>query len=234
MRLLRFINEMSTNISVQEALEIAVKKCSPYLKQVVKKGGRFDFMYSGRTHNAYSFMRVVQQERHPLDTPKLIHMQLDRLFKKRWGVKYRSQSIFCTGNLNHASLYGTPFMVFPVGNFKFLWNPKFKDLFNYIRYDIAPSIDTNSIEGAEEFEKGLEGVIDTYQNSGLPRAIKSGYEIMVHCKEYMALDQWTYEQSFLQFFGKYGIVEPTTERLQALWELEGLDNNKYNGIQILK
>ena len=221
---------MATTISIQEALELAHTNSKPYLKQIVKKGGVTQFMYSGRTHNANSFTRVVQKEREPLDTPKIIHMMLDRLFKKKWGYNARSQTIFCTGSQVQAELYGNSFLIFPYGNFKFLWHQKAKDLYNYLKWKIVFDIDTSSVEGADELEKRVTKVVAEYKNSGLQRAIKTGHEIMIHTKEYLALDVYSYETKMMQFYNKYGVAEPTDERLAALWDT----NIEHGGIKILK
>lgn len=231
------LNEMATTVSIQEALEYAYNKCKPYLKEVVKKGALVRWMYSGRTHNANSFERKMQVKRMPLDTPPEIHSMLNRLYKKKFGWEARSKSIFCTGDMSQSFQYGKPFLIFPTGNFKYLWHQKTKDLWNHIKYNIAAKIDTTSIDGADMLEDLLTKFVKEYKNNGLLRAIKSGNEIMVHTKEYGAFDVQIYENSFSKFFGHYGVVEPTTERIKNLWETEGLlqsDGYTYNGIRLIK
>lgn len=219
MRFQRLLNEMAVELSVQEALQFAVDNCKPFLHQIVKKGGTVQhFMFSGRTHNAKTFTRAVQKERHPMDTPPTVHKMLDAKFQRKWGVKARSQSIFCTGSPTHAEMYGHPFMIFPMGRFTYLYHPKVKDLFNHIRFNVMFDLDMSSIEDLDKFDERMISFIAEYKNRDLVAGIKSGNEIMVQCKEYFAVSHTYYWEYFQRFFRKFGIVDATEDRLIEAFE----------------
>lgn len=216
MRLQRHLNEMATELSIKEVLDFAYKNCQPFLKQTVKKGKYASLMYSGRSHNAKTFTRKVQQERQPLDTPPTVHKVLDLKFQKAFGVKARSQSIFCTGRSSLAALYGHPFLIFPMGKFKYLYHPEIKDLYNHIRFTIMFDLDVSSIEDFEVFEDRIDQLVKEYKNKDLVKGVESGNEIMVQCREYFAVSE-IYAHSLNNWYRKNGNIEPTDENIQKVF-----------------
>jgi hypothetical protein len=198
----------------------------PYLKQVVKKGQYPRFMMSGRTHNAQTFTRHVQTERQPLDTPETVHKVMDEIFYKKFKVKARSQSIFCTGSEGIASAYGNPFLIFPIGKFTFLWSPQTKDMYDRIRRmgdEVNVRLDRGARPSEEDLEKAInfmEQVANGYIKRDLQKAIASGHEIMVQCREYFAVDMGSYEEYFTLFFKNHGIKRATPELFGEFMDIE--------------
>lgn len=118
-------------LEINEISEILKRDCSEFLK-LLKQSGQgpifrgFEDMYSEfdefQSHT----------ERHPRDMSIEVHRTLDELFENKFGIKVRSRGNFCTFDIETAKRYGKPFMFFPIGEFKYFWNPKVLDLYTEI------------------------------------------------------------------------------------------------------
>lgn len=137
----------------------------------------------------------VRKDRRPTNSgDKEFEMQ-NTFFKGKFGVNARAEALFCfpdTGaGRSSASSYGNVFVIFPIGDFKYLWSPKVRDLF----VDSAPK----HYEGGQEVaDAHLESY--AYENDDLPRALKTRNEIMVLCDKYYAIPA-TYSMSLRRGLG---------------------------------
>ena len=175
MRLQQYLNEDI----VKERIELIEKNCQPFLKQMKSvnfKNG--DLLYSGRKSSDEFNKKRVRKDRNPTDTPIKFHNWLDDWFYKKFGIRARSNSVFCTGDTDVIETYGNQYVIFPIGKFKIIWNSQLKDLFNIVHFDYGIE------HWIEEFLKKSK----TYKTGDLQGAIKSKNEIMLHCKEYYILE----------------------------------------------
>jgi hypothetical protein len=122
--------------TVKTALEMIYTHSTPFIKDLLKDGfnnKRYDeLLYSGRHESRDMFVGAVRKNRRPVDTSQYQHELFDRLFYKKFGIKGRSQALFCTGNAGVARNYasgGSAYMIFPVGKYKFLWSHEVTDLY---------------------------------------------------------------------------------------------------------
>ncbi|CAG7580759.1 MAG: putative chorismate mutase-like protein [uncultured marine phage] len=76
--------------------------------------------------------KEVRQDREPRDTAYGVSDAFDEEFEKKFNISPRMKGVFTTGNENTASQYGQPFLVFPIGEYKYVWSPTVKDLFNKV------------------------------------------------------------------------------------------------------
>lgn len=111
-----------------ELVSPIMKNCQPFLKDIAK-GRYLDFLYSGRKITQDFFERGVRSDRKPTDTHMAIHNDLNKAFERRFGYPARSHSVFTTGSMSDAEQYGTPYAIFPLGKYKFLWHPDVGDLY---------------------------------------------------------------------------------------------------------
>lgn len=111
-------------------------------------------------------------DRKPLDTNIGWHNLIDNYFLKKFGHKFRSNALFCTGDKRHAQDYGPAFLVIPHNPMKFLWSPQIDDLAN------NPEVMRPPPEGVTEI--GDDTPAGTYINSNLSGAISSTHEIMIY------------------------------------------------------
>jgi len=146
--------------------------------------------------------RARLEGRDPTDMDKYWHDRLNVYFTQKFGAPYRN-AVFCTGDFHVAGEYGTPSMIFPVGDFEFIWSPKVSDLYTEIEdrelnFDPA-EIQPDSYDNRKEYKEDVKKYKDdtkslfknemkAYTNKNLQKAIKSKYEIMLRCKEYYFID----------------------------------------------
>jgi len=112
----------------------------------------------------------TRKNRKPSNLDFKLHYEIDNYFFKRFGIKFRSQSVFCTGDIETAKAYGKVAEIKPIGDFEVCWSPKCFDMFEIEDY---PKMDI------EEFI-----IRNEYQIGNLEEAIKSGNEIMLYCDSY--------------------------------------------------
>lgn len=119
------------NYLTEEKPEIIIKsiedKCQPFLKDW---NGNF-FLYSGRRKINDFTIKKIRKNRKPSDTPLEVHNLIDDWFYKNFGVRARSNSIFCIYNKSQ-EFYGTPHIVFPIGKYTSLYSYDIVDLYNQL------------------------------------------------------------------------------------------------------
>lgn len=133
--------------------------------------------------NQYPIDRPVlvetRKNRVPRDTIPEVHIAADDWFNKRFGVRYRSQSVFLTSRCAVARGYGaTPehaFRVLPLGQYSFCWSPVADDMLK-LMYDGVQAKDCPArLEAAR------------YSENDLLEAHDSGHEVMLFCERYVAI-----------------------------------------------
>lgn len=153
------------------------KNCSPWLK---KSGGAHIYRgMKGFSDEIYLNFKV-RKDRKPRETSAEITKKLDLAFHKNFKIKTQTQCIFISGEHGHASLFGHPYIVFPVGKFNFIWSSKIKDL----NFDEATK-EYKKFKTQEEYDKWVKKYY--VKNKNLIKAINSENEIMVECDSYCAI-----------------------------------------------
>ena len=122
-------------------------------------------------------VKNVRSDRLPLDSDPKFHKILDDSFNRVFGFRARSNSVMATGDPDQASDYGVLYIIFPKGSFKFIWSEKIYDAY------------TGGLYGIQDVpEKEQDMMIKAnYSNTNLPAAIMSKHEIMINCKDYIAI-----------------------------------------------
>lgn len=134
MRLDHYLNEEEKNYSY---LDIE-KDCKPYLSEM-KNAKNFLMRYSLN----YKFDTIVKyklkRDREPVDTPKVLHDIMNDGLKERFGWYPRSNGLFTwllekpkTMRLP-ATSNKRPVLVFPISNYKYVYNPQIEDV--YMEWD---------------------------------------------------------------------------------------------------
>lgn len=123
MRFKKYLNE---NIKTNEPIfDIIRRDCQPFLKEL-KKTERF--LYSGRNQDDRYLNFKIRKNRYPRDTASEIHELFDEHFKKKFGIKLRSESMFVSGDTKQADAYGYIYYVFPKGKYGLYYNTRIHDL----------------------------------------------------------------------------------------------------------
>jgi hypothetical protein len=133
MKLKEFLTE-SKKIPFIDVITPILRDCKPFIKEaILPQKSKINFLYSGRGGSyVYFDKKKARKDRSPKDTYPDIHYDFDKEFQKQYGYPARSSSIFSTGDYNIASEYGYVYCMFPIGRYKYLWNPNVKDLYMYL------------------------------------------------------------------------------------------------------
>ena len=131
MRFIEYLNEQEN--SIQEIFKKIEKDCKPFLKELTKHSLVDDLLYSGRKKKFEGYFKgKVRKDRKPKDMPEEVHNWLDDWFEDKFGVRARSQSLFTIPKGSIAAGYGTPYAIFPIGNYKIIWSPEIEDLYSVL------------------------------------------------------------------------------------------------------
>lgn len=132
----------------------------------------------------------VRQDRTPSDTSIKTHELLDNWFNKVFKIKARTQALFCTGSsprgVSHAHQYGDPYIIMPIGEFKYVWSNEVPDLYNKtagINWSVTLGKDVDPEDKIDKFMNRLD-----YTDEDLHIAVQDHFEIMVGCRKYYAFE----------------------------------------------
>lgn len=95
---------------------------------------------------------TVRNDRKPLNTRAIIHRAADIVLHQMFGWKPRSQGVFCSGSSELAEVYGEPSIIFPAGDFKYVWFKNAEDFFIEVSGKILERFDALGID----FPKGYD------------------------------------------------------------------------------
>jgi hypothetical protein len=204
MRLTKYIIEES-----EYSLDDVLKYTNKNFLTIIKKN---DFIYRGsKPKNKDIIKLVVRKNRQPRDIDFHVHMLMDDLFKQKFGWKARSEGVFVCSDPYEASVYGSVYLFFPIGSYKFIWSKKIRDLFRVLVSNIPKNISVfvyfkreyeeeymGSRTGfytylydkhKDKFKEYLEKVvIPLYTDKNLQEVFKYRSEISFKCKEYFLVN----------------------------------------------
>ena len=121
MRLDSFINE---EINVEQYLPHIKKKCGMAIKIMISSKS---LMLRGLDESKDLVRKKVRKNRKPKDSWEEYSEFLDKELKKKFGWKPRSEGLFVSSKYMTASSYGHVHVIFPIGNFKYVWNTEMGD-----------------------------------------------------------------------------------------------------------
>ena len=188
MRFNHFINEVKPPDPREWAIlcDDLLKNCQPFIK-ALRGVQNFGLWRGAKKLIDTSRLISVRTDRQPMDTSRETQNMLDKIFFKKFGWKARSEGLFGTGNKSFASMYGRPHLVFPVGQFKFIWSPEIKDLYTDMIERDMWIWERDPDGGFGILSKSIDEA--NYTDKDFHSAIGSGHEIMIKCKEYYLINQ---------------------------------------------
>ena len=182
MRLFDYINESSF-----KDFDKLKKDCQPFIKEL---NSPEDFIYSGRRTTDTYIKKKVRKDRKPLDTPISIHNTLNDFFKKKFGHKLRSESLFVTKDPKLTQDFGYRYIILPVGKYSLYVNKDITDLTWYLSkylinaYEIElAEFDSNDID---VIEGKLDWIVDGYKKVKMNQ-LDTGNETMLLTDEYYGI-----------------------------------------------
>jgi len=179
---MRFKQYLTEDVKTkEEILDIIEKDCKPFLADW-RKLKTDKFILSGRSDVVYFKKKQVRKNRKPMDTPLNMHLLMDDWFYEKFGIRSRSNAVFCSFDETTASVYGYAFLIFPIGKYKAVSSKIIEDLFN--------AISAIRRKGHKE-EKALGKELTKTLNIGnyTDKLTYHENEIMVTCKEYYVIDR---------------------------------------------
>lgn len=123
-----------------------------------------------------------RRSRRPRNSSTFFHETADQWFAQRFGIPYRSQSIFVTSATRSACAYAkTPahvMRIIPLSTYQYCWSPKISDLL---------FVAARTGQSRAEIEKYLDSA--EYCETALEEAYQMGHEVMLYCDRYVAIPE---------------------------------------------
>ncbi len=141
MRLTHYLNE--NDIEEYTTLISNIEdKCSQYLKSLRQSKNANNLLFSGRKKKDKWFEGFIRTNRQPRDTPPVIHDMIDDVFQQEFGIRLRSNSLFCINSLKTARTYGNIYYIFPIGDYNTWYNSNVQDLYaHFNKYSVRKELD---------------------------------------------------------------------------------------------
>lgn len=148
------------------------QECKPFLRDIKNAAGTL-FRIDKKNKYKPVWKKITRKNRKPLDTPKKYHKVVDKLFLEEFGWKARSEALFCWSKFFSDDTAQKMWMVFPAGDYKYLWSEKVFDLWNILgNYTETPK------QLKEVFKREI---VPGYHEDKIKLAIRYGGEVMVKC-----------------------------------------------------
>lgn len=202
MKLQQYINEMVSIKKWEELRDIIDKECQPFIKELK---GCNTLLYRG-VQNMPSFYdkKIPRTDRKPRLIQPDLHKKLGDLSKKKFGWNIREEGIFTTNNKSYTKQWGKPSIVFPIGNFEYVYNNNVEDLYGLYDQWYTTS-DINDIKADKFFKSYIIPEINKYNTndikSYLKKPSKNQSECIIKCKSYFSINaEW--DKTLIAWFGE--------------------------------
>jgi len=187
-------NKLLDIISIEQMAKLFSKDCKPFFKDFYNIWDG-EFFLSGRKNATSIFdKKRVRTDRRPLDTPEDIHNLINHWFYKKFGIKARGSSIFCTFSHTISTDYGISYYIIPIGKYAAIASPNIKDFYGNIIDDGTGNLDMNSEDDKEYIINSLEK-----GNYKINKRFKDNQtEYMVSCKEYYMIESYYMTEDIIE------------------------------------
>lgn len=183
-KFLNYINEKD-DYDFDNIINTIKKDCQPFLKDWKTKYKQ-ENLWSGRRKIIRFDKRKIRKNRTPRDTPIELHKEMDKWFHKKFGVKARSESLFCTFNEKDSQLYGEPHIIFPIGKYKMISSNKIEDIYFVLETLFTNAIGTNTFlwDNVTNKQEFINNLIETLEEGNYKINQHNDSEQMLVCNEY--------------------------------------------------
>ncbi len=135
-----------------------------------------------------------RKDRLPRNTNRIVQQLYDNWFVEHTEIAWRSSGVFATGGVSEASGYGGLHVFMPIGEYRYCWSPKYKDLFNE-----GPPLSQFTEIPAEDLPE-LTNTVNTLLAKGrynfdcnLLQGVESKHEVMFVCEKYLMIRKHMFE-----------------------------------------
>jgi len=189
MRLFEFDNPVQT----PEMIAAIIKRnCQPFLQATNNLKFPLYRGIDGIDSEEVLIKAKCPVNRKPTDSDRLMHDIADSWFQSKFGIKFRSNSVFCIGSDTLAANYGPTYFMIPIGNFDFCYSKQVWDMYDHFD-DAEPwyylKTKEDRAEATLRFYERLASS-DYRCNTSIAdfqKGIKSRHEMMIHCRNYYLL-----------------------------------------------
>lgn len=198
------IEDFATEQTLLNAAGTIKQNCQPYLKlnkdamisrslyRGVKPPGGFSVTGAGDANFIRKDIRLT--DRRPSDMDEDIYEFFNKYFTEMYGAPFRN-AMFASGSSGDAADYGAVYVIFPIGEFQYLWSDTIEDLYTELHklYDEHPIDGYDILQKQEalalgsELHNDLYDYVTSYQTDELEKAILSSHEIMIRAQSYYGI-----------------------------------------------
>jgi hypothetical protein len=196
------IEEKSYELPLEQ-IEVAKtirQNCQPYLQQNPHAVDKYA-MYRGiglqgftRRDSTVIYKKIRVDDRYVTHSSPYFHKFFNKKFTELYGAPFRN-AMFVNGQSAKVAEYGRIYIVFPRGDFNYIWSDEVDDL--YIRTLRAANDQfpegfqdwnlRDAIFGETKLRTELDYIAQTYRSDQLLEGIASGHEIMIRGQAYYGL-----------------------------------------------
>lgn len=134
---------------------------------------------SSRYDIQHPSVHYTRKGRRPRDVAENLHQIADSWFSDRFGVRYRSDAIFVSSNLNVVAAYAySPehiARIIPLGAYSYCWSSRLTDL---LEVCLRKPREDELIEELNDAD---------YKETDLESAYRMGHEVMLSCDSYICI-----------------------------------------------
>ena len=137
MKYLKTFESIEEDKSVSEIRKILERDCKPFLldlKKVQKHTAEYKFLWRGLRMPEIEYKPIVKlkpkKKRNPSDTAEILHDYINDIFEEKFGVRIREVGTFT--HTHESSMYGVPYLFFPIGNYSAYFSPDIDDLYLFM------------------------------------------------------------------------------------------------------
>ena len=194
MRLQEYINYERSEIIVEhdynEMVDLIKMNCKYFLK-ISKKEPLYRGIERQNIEDNNMAIKYVRPDRRSRGMPDKVFVLFNKWLDEHNHTR-RDQSISTGSDYKRYSMFGTVYVIFPLGKFDYTWTTT-KDI-NYETYTDYSYFELEKmlIEGDKELSLKYDKLM--YTNKKIERAIKYGYEIWMNPKKYYLMTIDTYEK----------------------------------------
>lgn len=225
MRYIQYLNEdtdQNTKEELHDILIVIYKRCKPFINDLINQGWNKndDLLISGRNSRDPIIYKDIRKDRRPKNTAPIRSAVYDEIFNELFHIRFRSNAIFCSGDLHQANGYGNnTYLIFPFGKYNIIWSNKVRDMYdNMYIMKIESEYDYN-YGSSKELTQDIKSFIKSAYNQGeIVKALRSENEIMLHTKEYIGFDYHIYQYNIRLYISNYGKTYPTDEVFNEYYE----------------
>ena len=152
-----YITEASKyELQVYGIINSLYKNCMPFIQELRKSGSNVLWRGTHKVKTKSITQVTPRQDRYPKDMPEFIHDELDSKFQKEFGWRPRGTGVFVISNKRDAGTYGDEYIFFPVGKYRYLYNPDISDLFS--------EVDGESMSGYNDYDDYIDSFVTGWED----------------------------------------------------------------------